>query len=131
MPSYRIEEKVAGSEEWRRVEHPAAIRATVFYYEASSSRTIYSTMRAASLDCREIHDKNPYDDHRVVEIGSFRNIRDAVTYIIPAMGIDLDLDNRARNLRRDLTGTLVSDNWESPSERDLHIRAVLNQLERL
>ena len=135
MPGYRIEEKIAGTDTWRPVDHlaamqsvysPGAIREQAF--GTGRSRTIYSTMRAAAHDCREIHDKNGQDQHRVVTIGLSRN---EVTYWIIPASINLDLDNRARVLRRDLVGTPVTDEWESPSERDLHVQSVLNVRRRL
>lgn len=116
MLGYRLEEKISGSQEWRTVEEPSPL---------GVRRIIYSTMRAASHDCLELHDKNPQDEHRVVNLTNHEVMFD----IQPASLTD---DERpAKQLRQDLEGVLFSDFWTSPSERDLYIRAVTKLLARL
>ena len=124
MPGYRLEEKISGSQEWRTVEEPSPLGVQQRLL-SGKRRIIYSTMRAASHDCLELHDKNPQDEHRVVNLTNHEVMFD----IQPASLTD---DERpAKQLRQDLEGVLFSDFWTSPSERDLYIRAVTKLLTRL
>ena len=101
---YRIEERRAGTEAWKRLTLYAP----------------FKTIRAAAHYCQEAHDGWSHNDHRVVDAAG------TVKFFVRVTAASDDVDLEARVLRRDLTGVLATDPWASMSERDLHVQAVIN-----